>query len=124
MLASTVASFQDNSTHGEDSFLSLDLGNGDFLDGVMDGVTGHGGEEASTSVVNALKEANANSADQIVEILKDLNDEFFQIGGGRFLLTTVSITLYSSGQLYIVSAGDSPILLIDQGSPQQLSGRV
>ena len=37
MLASTVTTMQDNSAHGEDSFLSKDLGNGEFLDVVMDG---------------------------------------------------------------------------------------
>ena len=52
MLESTVASFQDNSAHGEDNFLIRDLGNGNFFDAVMDGVTGHGGEEASQSVQN------------------------------------------------------------------------
>ena len=40
------------------------------------------------------------------------------------MLTTVSIALYQEDQLYVVSAGDSPILLIDQGAAQQLSGRV
>ena len=54
MLASSVATFQDNSSHGEDSFLVRDLGSGAFLDVVLDGVTGHGGEEASQSVAAAL----------------------------------------------------------------------
>ena len=39
MLASKVITMQDNSAHGEDSFLSKELGNGEFLDVVMDGVT-------------------------------------------------------------------------------------
>ena len=43
-LTSVVATLFDNSTHGEDSFLIRDLGNGHFLDAVMDGVTGHGGK--------------------------------------------------------------------------------
>ena len=57
MLSSKVATLQDNSVHGEDSFLTRDLGNKGFLDVVMDGVTGHGGEEASTSLKEALAEA-------------------------------------------------------------------
>ena len=36
MLASTVTTMQDNSAHGEDSFLSKDLGGGEFLDVVLD----------------------------------------------------------------------------------------
>ena len=36
MLASKVITMQDNSAHGEDSFLSKELGNGEFLDVVMD----------------------------------------------------------------------------------------
>ena len=47
MLASTVTTMQDNSAHGEDSFLSKDLGGGEFLDVVLDGVTGHGIEIVS-----------------------------------------------------------------------------
>ncbi|GIS94209.1 MAG: hypothetical protein CM1200mP22_14460 [Dehalococcoidia bacterium] len=50
MLASTVTTMQDNSAHGEDSFLSKDLGGGEFLDVVLDGVTGHGGEQASNEL--------------------------------------------------------------------------
>ena len=47
MIPSTYATFQDNSSHGEDSLLVKDLGGGSFLDVVLDGVTGHGGGEAS-----------------------------------------------------------------------------
>ena len=37
MLASEVATLQDNSIHGEDSYLTRDLGGNAFLDVVMDG---------------------------------------------------------------------------------------
>lgn len=124
MLSSNVATFQDNSTHGEDSFLILDLGNNNFLDAVMDGVTGHGGEEASQSVVAALSAADLASPDDVVEVLEDVNQEFFQVGGGKFLLTTVSVALYLDGRLHVISAGDSPVYLIGTDSHQQLSGRV
>ena len=36
MVASTVATLQDNSAHGEDNLLTRELGGGDFLDVVMD----------------------------------------------------------------------------------------
>lgn len=124
ILSSSMATFQDNSTHGEDSFLVRDLGGNNFMDAVMDGVTGHGGEEASQSVVQALTAATLASPEDVIEALEEVNQEFFQVGGGRFLLTTVSVALYLEGRLYVISAGDSPVYLINANSQQQLSGRV
>ena len=112
MVASTFSTLQDNSAHGEDNLLSRDLGNGDFLDVVMDGVTGHGGADASRELGEALAGANADSIDEIATTVKDLNEEFFAVGGGRFLLTTVSAALYRGGRLYVAAAGDSPIVLV------------
>ena len=122
MAASTFTTLQDNSAHGEDNLLTRDLGNGDFLDVVMDGVTGHGGGQASTELGEALSQADINSADDIVDLLREMNEEFWRVGEGRFLLTTVSATLYRGGRLYVVSAGDSPIFLITADNHQRLSG--
>jgi serine/threonine protein phosphatase PrpC len=124
MLTTNVATIQDNSTHGEDSFLTRDLGKNTFLDAVMDGVTGHGGGEASSSIKVALAEATINSIEDIAEILEQINDEFYQVGGGKFLLSTISATLFKDGQLFVVGAGDSPVFLIGTDSIEQLSGRV
>ncbi|MDE2938363.1 MAG: SpoIIE family protein phosphatase [Chloroflexota bacterium] len=123
-LTSVVATLFDNSTHGEDSYLIRDLGNDHFLDAVMDGVTGHGGEEASKSVAQALEEANISSPVDVIAVLEEQNSDFYQVGGGRFLLTTVSVALYLGGPLYIISAGDSPIFHIRGAEHQQLSGRI
>lgn len=124
MLASAVATFLDNSAHGEDSFLIRDLGGGQFLDAVMDGVTGHGGEEASQSLVEALTSATITSPDDVVKVLEEINQEFFEVGGGRFLLTTVSAALFLDGQMYVLSAGDSPVYIMKGDSIQQLTGRI
>jgi len=122
--SSVVATLFDNSTHGEDSYLIRDLGNGSFLDAVMDGVTGHGGEEASSSVAQALEASNISSPEDVIAVLEEQNGDFYQVGGGRFLLTTVSVALYLGGPLYIISAGDSPIFHIRGPEHQQLSGRI
>ena len=124
MLSSKVATLQDNSYHGEDSYLTRDLGNNSFLDAVMDGVTGHGGEEASTSVREALAEGSVDSPEKVVALLEEMNAEFYQVGGGRFLLTTVAVVLFLDDRLHVIGAGDSPVFLVDQNSIQQLSGRV
>ncbi len=123
MIPSIVATLQDNSVHGDDSLLTRDLGGNGFLDAVMDGVTGHGGAEASRSVKEALESAAVNSPEDVVAVLEDLNDEFYQVGGGRFLLTTVSAALYLDDRLYVVGAGDSPIYLIKPDSYEQICGR-
>ena len=96
-LASSVATLYDNSTHGEDTYLIKDLGGGHFLDAVMDGVTGHGGEEASRSVATALDAATIAGPGDVVAALEEQNADFFQVGGGRFLLTTVSVALFLGG---------------------------
>ena len=124
MLDSSVASFLDNSTHGEDSFFSRDLGNGDFLDAVMDGVTGHGGGEASQSLVEALTAADISSPDDVAVVLEEINREFYEVGGGRFLLTTASVALGLAGHVYILSAGDSPVYVIQEDSVRQITGRI
>ena len=123
-LKSAVATLYDNSTHGEDTFLVRDLGSGCFLDAVMDGVTGHGGEEASRSVAEALQAISIASPEDVAAALTEQNADFFQVGGGRFLLTTVSVALYLGGPLYIISAGDSPIFHLRGEQHWQLSGRI
>ncbi len=122
MLASTVTTMQDNSAHGEDSFLSKDLGNGEFLDVVMDGVTGHGGEQASTELKEALDSGEVNNPEELVQLLSEMNADFYSVGSGRFLLTTVSAVLGRGGKLQIISAGDSPVFLINKDGHQRLSG--
>ena len=124
MVASTFSTLQDNSAHGEDNLLTRDLGNGDFLDVVMDGVTGHGGAEASRELAEALSESKADTIDDIAATITEVNNEFFGVGAGRFLLTTVSVALYRGGRLYVAAAGDSPIILVTPDSHDRLCGRL
>ena len=124
MIPSTYATFQDNSSHGEDSFVVRDLGDNSFLDVVLDGVTGHGGGEASQGVAQALESATISSPEAVIAVLEDMNADFYQVGGGRFLLTTVSIALYQGQTLYVLNAGDSPIYHIRADSHQQMAGRI
>jgi protein phosphatase len=91
---------------------------------VLDGVTGHGGEEASSSVANALIAATINTLEDVVKVLEEMNAEFYQVGGGRFLLTTVSAAMYQGDRIYAVNAGDSPIYYVRSDIHQQLAGRV
>lgn len=123
MATSNFSTLQDNSAHGEDSLLTRDLGGDEFLDVVMDGVTGHGGADASRELTEALSQGEINTVDDIVAILEDVNDEFYQVGQGRFLLTTVSAALYRGGRMNVIAAGDSPIFLVTNDSHQRLCGR-
>ena len=122
MLASKVITMQDNSAHGEDSFLTKDLGSNEFLDVVLDGVTGHGGEQASTELRDALDAGTLNNSEDIVSLLTEMNADFFSVGSGRFLLTTVSAVLGRGETIQIVSAGDSPVFLINKDGHKKLSG--
>lgn len=124
MLTSTVAILHDNTAHGEDNYLVRKLNHDAALDAVMDGVTGRGGKEASQEVVKALTAASPTSPEAVVAVLEDVNRRFYQISLGRFLLTTASVALLLDGQLYVVSAGDSPVLLIRPDTVQLLSSDV
>ena len=124
MIASSYHTFQDNSSHGEDSFLVKDLGNNVFLDVVLDGVTGHGGGEASQNVAQALSTANISSMDNVIEILSEMNADFYQVGGGKYLLTTASIALYRENTIDILNAGDSPIYHITPDTHQRISSNL
>ena len=124
MIASSYHTFQDNSSHGEDSFLVKDLGNNVFLDVVLDGVTGHGGGEASQNVAQALSTATISSMDNVIEILSEMNSDFFQVGGGKYLLTTASIALYRENTIDILNAGDSPIYHITPDTHQRISSNL
>lgn len=124
MISSSYHTFQDNSSHGEDSFLVKDLGNNVFLDVVLDGVTGHGGGEASQNVAQALSAANISSMDNVIEILAEMNSDFYQVGGGKYLLTTASIALYRENTIDILNAGDSPIYHITPDTHQRISSNL
>jgi protein phosphatase len=124
MIASTVATLQDNSTHGEDTFLTRDLGPNAFLDAVMDGVTGHGGKEASRSLSETLATAKIASAEDLVAVLEEVNQDFFLAGGGRMQLSTIAAALFLDDHVYTVSAGDSPVFLVRGNSFESLSGKV
>ena len=121
---SNYTTFQDNTTHGEDSFLVRDLGGDNYLDVVLDGVTGHGGGEASRGVAGALGDAPMGSVEDLLGVIEEQNSEFYQVGGGRFLLTTITAVLCLDGSTHVVHAGDSPFYLVKTDSHQQISGRI
>ena len=121
---SNYTTFQDNTTHGEDSFLVRDLGGDNYLDVVLDGVTGHGGGEASRGVAGALGDAPMASVDDLLGVVEEQNSEYYQVGGGRFLLTTITAVLRLDGRTHVVYAGDSPFYLVKSDSYQQISGRI
>lgn len=121
MLTSTVAILHDNAAHGEDNYLVRSLDDHATLDAVMDGVTGRGGREASQEVVNVLSGAALTSPEAVVAILEEINQRFYQVSLGRFLLTTASVGLCLGDQLHVVSAGDSPVWLIRPDTVQLLS---
>ena len=121
---SNYTTFQDNTTHGEDSFLVKDLGGANYLDVVLDGVTGHGGGEASRGVADALKDASMGSVEDLLGVIEEQNSEFYQVGGGRFLLTTITAVLHLDGRTHVVHAGDSPFYLVKTDSYHQISGRI
>lgn len=112
MLTSTVAILHDNTAHGEDHYLVRQLRPCASLDAVMDGVTGRGGREASQEVGRALAAASCTSPEVVVTVLEAVNRQLYQVSLGRFLLTTASIALCLDGVLHVVSAGDSPVLLV------------
>jgi serine/threonine protein phosphatase PrpC len=122
VLTTTAATLHDNSAHGEDAYLVRVLGDGALLDAVMDGVTRRKGGEASRDLAEALAAAPLRSAEDVVAVLEGVNQHLYQLGGGRFWLTTVATALYVEGTLHVVSVGDSPVLLIRHDACHPLCG--
>ena len=122
MLLSNVAILHDNAVHGEDNYLVRDLGNNAFLDAVMDGVTGRRGAEASQAVREGLAAAALTSPDDVVAVLSNVNERLYRRGFGPLWLTTVSATLYLGDKLYVMGAGDSPVLRIQSNAFHHLVG--
>ena len=57
-MENNVTTHQNNSVHGDDSLLTVKVDNDTFIDAVMDGVTDHGGAEASNAVKSASNQIN------------------------------------------------------------------
>lgn len=119
-----VTTKQNNTVHGDDSLVTLVVNNSITIDAVMDGVTDHGGAEASNIVRERLESTEPTTTQDLQTMLNDLNAEFYQIGGGRFLLTTASIAITKQSELYITAVGDSPVYLVHNNEFSQLSGRI
>jgi len=107
-----AAVFQDNSYHGEDTYVTRELGGHLAFDAVFDGATGRGGADASGYAAKALQEATVDTIDGLTAMLDAVNQRLFQRGRGRFFLTTASVALKIGSTLYVVNVGDSPALLI------------
>jgi serine/threonine protein phosphatase PrpC len=111
-----VASYHDNSCHGDDAFVTRALDHCRALDAVLDGTTGRGGKYASRYVADSLREAAIERLDDVLSLLEMTNRALFQRGKGSFLLTTLSVALKLGDDLHVVSAGDSPVFLVRDGA--------
>jgi len=107
-----AAAYHDNSCHGEDAFLTRELAHHLALDAVLDGATGRGGWEASSYAAEILGAADIAGVDDLTTLLDQINRELFRRGRGRYFLTTISAALKIGHELYVLSVGDSPVLLI------------
>jgi serine/threonine protein phosphatase PrpC len=123
MLTSTVAILYDNSGHGEDHYVVRTLNDNMYLDAVMDGVTGRRGWEASQILADAVAVAPLTAPADLLAVLEDVNQQLYRRGLGHFLLTTLAAALYCESLLHIISAGDSPVVLIRPDTYQLFASR-
>ena len=107
--------YQDNSCHGEDAFVTRELNGQNALDAVLDGATARGGREASAYAAAVIREACVTGVDDLVALFDQANRELFRRGRGRFFFTTISVALKIDQELHVLSVGDSPALLIRGG---------
>jgi serine/threonine protein phosphatase PrpC len=106
-----AAIYQDNSWHGDDTYLSRELNRLVVLDAVLDGATARGGAAASGYAAEVLHTATVETVDGLTTLLEAANRQLFQRGKGRFFLTTASVALKIGSELHVVSVGDSPVFL-------------
>ena len=120
----TAASFCDNSAHGEDALVIRELSETDCLDAVLDGVTHCQGAYASAFTAQMLQESPIGSLEELSAVLEQANATLFQSGGGRNLMTTVSVALKLGDTLHVLHVGDSPVYLVREGTIEELSSIV
>ncbi len=120
----TVAYYQDNSAHGEDTFVIRDLGDTSSLDAVLDGVSRCEGAYASNFTAQLLRDTPIRSVDDAVGALSQANSSLFQSGRGRNLLTTASLALKLGDHLHVINVGDSPVYLVRDGKATELTSIV
>ena len=120
----SVASFCDNSAHGEDDLVVRELSETSCLDAVLDGVTQCQGAYASDFTAQMLRDSPIASLEELCAVLEQSNLTLFQGGGGRNLLTTASVVLKLGNALHTVNVGDSPVYLVRRGSIEELSAIV
>ena len=116
-----VASFHDNSAHGEDTFLTRALGSAGSLDVILDGVTHSEGGYASSFTAQVLQDAPIEGLSDLVAALERANNTLFEKGRRRNPLTTVSAALKMGDELHVVSVGDSPVYLVRDGEACELT---
>jgi serine/threonine protein phosphatase PrpC len=117
-----AAVFQDNSYHGEDTYVTRELNRHCAIDAVFDGATGRGGADASGYAAKTLQEATVDTVDGITALLDMANQRLFQRGRGRFFLTTASVMLKIGSTLHVLHVGDSPAFLIRGHDIMSLTG--
>ena len=64
-MENNVTTHQNNSVHGDDSLLTVKVDNDTFIDAVMDGVTDHGGAEASNAVKERIQSDKPTTTEEI-----------------------------------------------------------
>jgi serine/threonine protein phosphatase PrpC len=107
-----VATYHDNTCHGEDAFVSIDINRCIALDAVLDGATASGGQYASRCAADALQNGAVESPEALLRRLETINRTLFQRGRGRFFLTTLAAALKVHEMLHVVSIGDSTGFLV------------
>jgi len=106
----------DNSVHGEDGYLIRELSDTACLDVVLDGVTRFGGKEAVELAAEALQQATFQKVEDLFGVLQQINANLYLQGGGRFLMSTIVVTLKLGDELHIVRAGDSLAYVVREGA--------
>jgi serine/threonine protein phosphatase PrpC len=117
-----AAVFQDNSYHGEDTYITREVDRLIAIDAVFDVASGRGGGDASAYAAKTLQEATVDSITGLTALLEMMNHRLFQRGRGRFFLTTASATLKIGSMLHVLNVGDSPVFLIRGHDLMPLSG--
>lgn len=118
----TYAIFQDNSEHGEDAHLVLELGPESCLDVVLDGSSDHNGGEASQHVKKVLESGQIDGLEDVIRLLSVANAELqSKSSRGNGYETTVTAALKKGSELYVVYAGDSPAFIVRESAVVRLA---
>ena len=111
----------DNTSHGEDAYLSRIISDTSSLDIVLDGASCVGGSKASKLAHKVLTEQKITNKQDLIDAMEYINGELFTEEKNKKSITTLTACLKEGNDLYTLNLGDSPAWIFKDNKLEELT---